>query len=108
MGIIRSMLTYVLELKKHYEEGKLSKAEYVQLDRGECTSPAALSRYLQVSRARVTQVLNLLKLALEVVEMISSLGDPLGSSFISERRLRPFLKLNTEKQAKKIRIMLSG
>ena len=71
------------------------------LDRGECSSPAALSRYLQVSRARVTQILNLLKLVPEVIEMISSLEDPLESSFISERRLRPFLKLNTEKKAKK-------
>jgi len=78
------------------------------LDDGEFASPAALARHLKVSRARVTQILNLLKLSPEVIEMISSLGDPLGSSFVSERTLRPLLSLTAEKQYKQIRILLSG
>jgi hypothetical protein len=70
-------------------------------------SPAALARSLKISRARVTQVLNLLQLSLEVVEMISSLGDPLGSPIISERRLRPLLALNAEQQKAQLEIILS-
>jgi len=75
------------------------------LNNGEYASPAALARHLKVSRARVTQILNLLKLSPEVVEMISSLGDPLGSSFVSERTLRPLLSLTAEQQRDKVKIM---
>jgi hypothetical protein len=77
------------------------------LDDGKFASLAELSRDLKVSRARVTQILNLLKLTPEVIEMISSLGDPITSPIIPERRLRPLLSLNAEKQAKHLRILLS-
>jgi len=76
------------------------------LECGEYLSPSALARQLKVSRARVTQILNLLQLSPEVVEMISSLGDPLGSPIISERRLRPLLALNAEQQKTQVEIML--
>ena len=49
------------------------------LDNGKYTSPAALARHFGITRARVTQIMNLLKLSPEVVDTISSLGDPLGS-----------------------------
>jgi hypothetical protein len=78
------------------------------LDNGVYTSSAALAHHLQVSRARVIQILNLLKLSPEAIEMISSLGDPITSAIVSERRLRPLLSLNAEKQAKQIRILLTG
>jgi hypothetical protein len=77
------------------------------LDSGEYTSQASLARELKVSRARITQILNLLKLAQEVIEIISSLGDPLRIPGVSERRLRPLLRLTAEKQVKQIRILLS-
>ena len=66
------------------------------LDSGHCSSPATLARHLQVSRARVTQVLILLKLAPEVEEMIYSLGDPISSQMVAERRLRPLLGMAVE------------
>jgi hypothetical protein len=86
----------------------LAKERRKALDNGEYASSAALARHFKVSRARVTQIRNLLKLSPEVIEMISSLGDPLGSSFVSERTLRPLLSLTAEKQYKQIRILLSG
>ena len=77
------------------------------MDTREYESPAALSRHLQVSRARVTQILNLLKLTPNVIEMISSLGDPLRSPIISERRLRPLLALNATQQKAQVTILIS-
>lgn len=76
------------------------------LDGGEYASPAALARHLKVSRARVTQIMNLLHLSPEVVEMISSMGDPLRSPIIAERRLRPLLALTTEQQMAQVKAIL--
>jgi hypothetical protein len=77
------------------------------LDNYEYASPADLSRHLKVSRARVTQVLNLLKLASEVIDMVSSLGDPLRRPLVSERGLRLFIGLGAEQQKAQAEIMLS-
>ena len=77
------------------------------LDDGEYESPADLARNLKVSRARVTQVLNLLKLVPEVIEKISSLGDPVTSPVVAEKRLRPLLALTADQQKAQVEIMLS-
>jgi hypothetical protein len=77
------------------------------LDNGEYMSLAALARHLKVSRARVTQVLNLLKLAPEAIDIISSLGDLLGSLIVTERGLRPLLGLSAKQQKAQVEIMLS-
>jgi hypothetical protein len=76
------------------------------LDNDEYASSADLARHLKVSRARVTQVLNLLKLSPEVIDMISSSGDPLRNPNISERRLRPLLALKDDQQKMQVEIML--
>jgi hypothetical protein len=76
------------------------------LGTGEYASPAALAHHLKVSRARVTQVLNLLKLSPEVIETISLLGDPLRSPIVAERRLRTLLALSSEQQKTQLEIML--
>ena len=85
----------------------LAKEWRKALDHGEYTSPAALARDLNISRARVTQLLNLLKLAPEAIEIVSSLGDLLRSPIISERRLRPLLALNAEQQKAQLEIIIS-
>jgi hypothetical protein len=77
------------------------------LDNNEYASLAALARALRISRARVTQVLNLLKLSPEVVDMVASLGDPIKSRIITEKRLRPILALTEERQKAEVEIMLS-
>jgi hypothetical protein len=73
---------------------------------GKFTSSAAPTLHVNISRARVTQILNLLKLAPNVVEMISSLGDLLRSHIISKRRLRPLLALNTDQQEDQVEIIM--
>jgi hypothetical protein len=76
------------------------------LDNGEYVSPASLARHIKVSRARVTQILNVLKLAPEAITLISSLGDPTSSTMITERGLRPLLGMAAEKQIDQIKILL--
>jgi hypothetical protein len=58
------------------------------LDRGEYASQADLAREKGISRARVTQILNLLKLDPEVLDMVVKLGDPVLSGSVTERKLR--------------------
>jgi len=77
------------------------------LDNGEYTSLAALAHHLKVSRARVTQIMNLLKLSPEVVEILSSLGDPISGPVLAEKRLRPMLALTAEQQKAQVKFMLS-
>jgi type IV secretory pathway protease TraF len=78
------------------------------LDRGEYSSPAVLARRLKVSRARVTQILNLLNLNPHAVQKICSLGDPMSSRLICERKLRPLLTLTTDRQVDRVEIMLAN
>ena len=77
------------------------------LDNGEYDSPAALARHFKVSRARVTQILNLLHLSPDVLEMISALGDPLRRPIAAERKLRPLLTLTPDQQIARVIIMIS-
>ena len=58
------------------------------IERGEYKSQADLARKKGISRARVTQMLNLLKLDAEVQEMVVGLGDPMPSGGVTERKLR--------------------
>lgn len=62
------------------------------LSEGKYSSSVDLSRKMGVSRARVTQVLNLLKLPEEIIEILKEKGDPLPKRVITERSLRLFLK----------------
>ncbi len=58
---------------------------------GEYASQTALARKIGVSRARLNQMLRLLKLPLEVQESVARMGDPLSSRKITERKLRALL-----------------
>ena len=46
-----------------------------ELIESENISKAELARRMKLSRARITQMMNLLKLSPEVIEMIKELGD---------------------------------
>ena len=76
------------------------------LNSGDYASSAALARNFKVTRARVTQILNLLQLSPEAIALLSSLGDPFSSRIVSERRLRGILGMDTEKQTEHIKLML--
>jgi hypothetical protein len=69
----------------------LARQWHGDLAEGKYSSRADLSRKMGVSRARVTQILNLLKLPTEIIEKVSALGDPLTKPTVTEHSLRPFL-----------------
>jgi hypothetical protein len=68
------------------------------IDGGEVGSRAALARHLGVSRARVTQVLQLLTLSPSVIDAIVQLGDPLSEPVVSERALRQLVSMDHPRQ----------
>ena len=59
------------------------------LDTGVVNSKAELARRMGMSRARVTQLLNLLKLPSSIVDYLANCADPAIISYFTERRLRP-------------------
>jgi hypothetical protein len=71
-----------------------------------CSSRADLARKLGVSRARVTQILKLLRIDTEVLKTISVLGDPLPSPIITERNLPPLVDLPKAEQRRIISAIL--
>jgi len=75
---------------------------------GQYDSPARLAYHLGISRARVIQILNLLRLSPEVLEMVSALGDPLLTPVITECSLRPLLVLSAEQQLQRVTVTLEN
>jgi hypothetical protein len=73
------------------------------LGNGDYSSPADIARQLSISRARVTQVLRLLKLTPTVLKMVADLGDPLPSPILTERRLRPIVDLPAVEQVERVK-----
>ena len=61
------------------------------LESGDYASETELARYLGISRARVNQMLRLLKLPQKTQESVIRMGDPLPSRKINKRRLRTLL-----------------
>jgi len=55
---------------------------------GEVKTQAELARIKGISRARITQILNLLKLDKNVIDNLEQIGDPMDKKVISERELR--------------------
>ncbi len=70
---------------------------------GNFRSQRAFARAIGLSHARVSQVLSLLRLCPDALETLDALGDPLYSRKITERKLRPIVKLPKEKQKLKLR-----
>ena len=69
------------------------------LDEGEVTSRTALARREGVSRARITQILDLLKLDQDIQDFLLGLDaeDPRLRN-VTERKLRELVKLPAEEQ----------
>lgn len=73
------------------------------LANGTYSSRAELARGLGMSRARITQVLNLLDLPAEVLDILTMTGDPLPSRAMSERGLRQLAQLSQSEQVRRVR-----
>jgi ParB-like chromosome segregation protein Spo0J len=76
----------------------LAKEWQQALINGRNISLADLSRKLGLTRSRVTQIMNLLKLSPEIIEIIFALGDPISVPHVTERTLRKFVDLSVEEQ----------
>jgi hypothetical protein len=63
------------------------------LQSGEASNQAAIARREGITRARVTQVMGMLRLAPEIQEHVLSLPDVVRRPAISERALRPIAQL---------------
>jgi hypothetical protein len=85
----------------------LAKEWQRALNSGQFASLSDLARYYKISRARVTQIMNLLDLVPEVVDRIAALGNPLVAPVVTERNLRSLLGLSIEEQKARITCMLS-
>ena len=68
----------------------LAKKYRKMIDSGEVKNQAELARIKGISRARITQILSLLKLDSLIIQRLEKLGDPLKARTISERMLRPY------------------
>jgi len=64
-----------------------------QLDAGEMETQAAIARREGITRARVTQIMALLRLAPEIQEHILAMPESVGRPAISERALRPVVQM---------------
>ena len=78
--------------KKTYRNPIYLAREYKNMvDSGEAKNQAELAKLKGISRARVTQILNLLKLDKTIIENLEQIEDPMDKKVISERALRKII-----------------
>jgi len=61
------------------------------IDPGKVKNQAELNRIKGVSRARITQIMNLLKLDKSIIYHLEQIGNPIERKVISERELRKII-----------------
>ncbi len=67
-----------------------------------------MARSLDCSRARITQLLNLLSLSDQVLDRVRALGDYWSAPFVTERKFRSFLNLEHQEQIYEIETIESS
>jgi len=81
--------------KKTYRNPIYLAKEYKEMiNSGEAKNQTELARTKGISRARVTQILNLLKLDNDIIDNLEQIGDPMDTRVISERELRKIITRN--------------
>jgi len=74
--------------KKTYRNPIYLTREYKEMiNSGEVKNQSELAKLKGISRARVTQILNLLKLGKNIIDNLKQIGDPMDKKVISERGL---------------------
>lgn len=68
------------------------------IDTGKAKNQAELAKLKGISRARVTQILNLLKLDSLIILELEKLGNLFKSRIITERILRPYVNKSSQEQ----------
>jgi len=85
--------------KKTYRNPIYLAKEYKEMiASGEVKNQAELARIKGISRARVTQILRLLKLDTLDVQELEKFGDLLNTRIITERMLRPYVNKTSQEQ----------
>lgn len=80
--------------------------EYKQMiDNGQVKNQSGLARKLGISRVRICQILNLLKLDSLIIQELEKFGDPLKSKIITERMLRPYINKSYQDQKALLNIL---
>jgi hypothetical protein len=67
------------------------------LDEGEVNNRSDLAKQVELTRARVTQVLNILKLPTMILDELVAIDEPAQIAFYTERRLRPITNLYSDR-----------
>ena len=80
------------QIKPLYQNPICLAREYKKMiDDNKVKNQAALARKLGISRARVTQIMNLLKLDKSIIDHLEQIGDSMDKKIISERELRKII-----------------
>lgn len=77
------------------------------LDSGKFKSKAELDRHFCVSRVRVVQMLNLLKLDPEVISKLKQVGETLNKKLWREKTLRQIVNVEPSKQLEKVKSIIN-
>ncbi len=77
------------------------------LESGEASNQAAIARREGITRARVTQVLGLLRLTSDIQEHILSMPGTVGRPAVTERALRPIAQLDGRRQLAAYKSLMS-
>jgi hypothetical protein len=83
----------------------LAKEYKGMIDNGQAKNQSGLARKLGISRARVTQILRLIKLNSLIIQELERLGDPLKSRIVTERMLRPYVNKSFREQKELLNIL---
>lgn len=81
----------------------VAKEWMILLQSGKVATRTDLTKHLELSRARITQVLSVLTLAPEVLGLIEGLGDPLIAPLVTERFLRSISELDNQEQMSRVK-----
>ena len=68
------------------------------IDNGQVRNQSDLAKKLGISRVRICQILNLLKLNPLIIQELENFSDPLKSKIITERLLRPYVNKSSKEQ----------
>ena len=99
-------ITKANQIKRLYRNPIYLAREYKEIiDNGNVKNQAALARLKGISRARVTQILNLLNLNSLVIQELERLCDPLKSRIVTERMLRPYIGKSSKEQIELFNIL---
>ena len=75
------------------------------IDNGQVEKQSGLAHKLGISKVRIHQILSLLKLDSLIIQELEKLGNPLKTSIVSERMLRPYVNKSFREQKELLSIL---